>query len=35
MARDDVVDLDPYIEDIEESQLFQYPEAVATSKISS
>lgn len=30
MARDDVVDLDPYIEDIEESQLFQYPEAVAT-----
>ena len=29
MAQDDVVNLDAYLEDIEESQLFQYPEAIA------
>ena len=28
MARNDIIDLDPYLEDIEESQLFKYPEAI-------
>ena len=28
MATNDIIDLDPYLEDIEESQLFKYPEAI-------